>query len=200
MIISSIRVNALSKNAPFQEVFDLIGACIDLYGTTIEKGFVASMAGTEILKSDQEVTRLIEDLIVTNVASAKESLGTVWTLPREQKNGQDAFESKPLPRRQPVVKSTESLSAVLVMLTKCLGKCPLFSMHLPVAPGVENDTDMLLRRAVDSSVDCLSAGDPEITKTAILFIKTLVSDHALNAFCYLFSLTSFRMQLCSVGS
>lgn len=149
---------------------------MDCYGETVEKGFVASLAGVQILNSDRDLRTFLEELITHNVAAAKESLGNVWTMPREQKNGQDAFESKPPPKRQPLSKSNECLGAVLSVLAKCVDKCPLLTLQLPAAPGVESGNDRLIRRAVDSAVDALGFTDPEIVRNAVLFLIALVSN------------------------
>jgi hypothetical protein len=174
-IVSSIKNIASTNRAHFEVIFEFIGNCIDLYGCTIDKGLIASRAGVQLLSSDYQVRRLLDELLVENISAIKESLGSVWTMSREQKNGQDAFESKPSPRRPSPPTTNECLAAVFSVLRKCLDQCPLFALHLPAAPGVDRDNDMLLRRAVEAAVDSLSVSDPEISHNSILFLISLVS-------------------------
>jgi hypothetical protein len=174
-IVASTRVSVSSSHGDFEKIFDFTCKCIDAYGGVIEKGLIASLSGISSPRIYLEVRRILETLITENVTSVKGSLGSVWTLPREQKNGQDAFESKPTPKPHYVLRSADSLGSVFTMLTKCLCKCPLLAVNLPATPVCESESDSLLRRAVDSAVDSLSTGDPLITSNAISFLKSLVS-------------------------
>lgn len=145
------------------------------YGEGIESGALAALSGSTLSDQVREVGRLLEELLLNTVAAVQESLGDVWTSPREQGQGQAAFESKPpAPAPKAPPKSNELLGGLLSLLAKCLNICPLFLLHVPAAPGVNRDSDLLLRRAVDSAVSCLDDVDPETTRCAIHFLHEMV--------------------------
>jgi hypothetical protein len=178
-IVASTRVSVNSSHGEFDPIFDFTCKCIDTYGEIIEKGLVPSVSGISSTILYIGVRRIIEKLILDNIAVTKGSLGNVFTNPSQQKNGQDAFESKPTPKVYTGVSSCDSLGSVFTMLTKCLKQCPLFAFSLPaITTGspttVINGSDSLLRRAVDASVESLSTGDPVLTNNAIVLLIALV--------------------------
>jgi hypothetical protein len=191
-IVTITRVSVSSSHGDFEHIFDFTCKCIDTYGGLIEKGLISSFAGISSTIFYIEFRQIIEKIITENVTLAKGSLGSIWTNPREQKNGQDAFESKPAPKIYQSVTSCDSLGLVYMMLTTCLRKCPLFTLSLPATATVDCRNDNLIHRVVDSSVESLSTGDPVLTCKAISFLLALVSLY--NNKTYYLLLTIFPVQ------
>lgn len=172
-ISSSILRNTRRCRAHFEVSFGFICKFLVAYGGTVEKEALASLNGCSNQGSERDVAKLLEELMITTVAAVQECLGSVWTSHSEQGNGQDAFESKGSPARKPLTKSNESLVGILSLLKQAVISCPNFLLHLP-SQGKERDDDLLIRRAIDSAVASLNDSDPEITRNAIAFLKTLV--------------------------
>jgi hypothetical protein len=154
------------------------------HGNTVEKVASASQNGSSVRDSDREVAELLEELMSSTVAAVQESLGSIWICRSEQGNGQDAFESKPLPVQKPQAKSNESLAGILSFLQQALVSCPIFLLHIPAAPGNGRDDNKLLRKAIDAAVESLNDSDPEITRNSIYFLKTLVWIHTCSVSCF----------------
>ena len=165
---------ASDSRAHFEVAFAFVDKFLSAYGDLVEKGALDALGGSPVQEHVKEPGRLLEDLILETTTSVQENLGDIWTNPSEQGNGEEAFERKPSPVRKPTMKSNESLAGILSFLTKALDICPVFLLHLPAAKGKDFEDDMLLRRAVDSSVASLNDSDPELAKNSISFLQTLV--------------------------
>jgi hypothetical protein len=170
----SILTETSTHRAHFEVVYGFICKFLETYGESVEKVALATLSGASIQGSETEMVKLLEEVMLRTVAAVQETLGNVWTSASEQGNGQEAFESKPSPARKPQTKSNESLAGILSFLKQALISCPVFLLHLPSAPGKDSEDDMLLRRAIDSAVASLNDSDPELTRNAIAFLKTLV--------------------------
>jgi hypothetical protein len=109
------------------------------------------------------------------IAATQASLGSVWTSPKEQEEGQSAFESKPFPAPKPGSISDESLGGMLSLTRKGLEQCPAFFLQLPAGRGIDRGDDTLLRRAVTSAVASLNDTDPDIVLNAIMLLNAMVS-------------------------
>lgn len=173
-IASSILQKTSSGRAHFEVVFQFVDSFVKAFGEDVENVALATLGGSATHEHGKEVSRMLEELMLRTISSVQESLGNVWTSPSEQGNGQDAFESKPLPSRKPEMKSNESLAAILSVLKTGLDSCPVFLLHLASPPGNDRD-DLLLGRAIDSATASLIDNDPEVTKSAIAFLTALVS-------------------------
>jgi len=173
-IATAVLEKASDSRAHFEVAFVFVGNFVTAYGADVETGALATLAGTSVQDHIKELGRLLESLILGTVAAVQENLGNVWTSPSEQGNGEEAFERKPSPVKRPHMKSNESLAGILLFLTKALGVCPVFLLHLPAGPGKDREDDKLLRRAVDSAVVSLNDDDPEIVRNSIAFLEALV--------------------------
>jgi hypothetical protein len=156
-------------------VFGFLDSIAEVHGEAVEKASVGALNGLAVDETTLEIFRIFEAVILNTVSSVEGSLGNHWGSQSEQGvAGQVAFESKASPPRKIPDKSNESLSGMLMFLTKALKVCPVFMLHLPLAQGAEREDEQLLRQAVDSSVASLNDSDPEVTRSAIVFLKVLV--------------------------
>jgi hypothetical protein len=125
--------------------------------------------------AEREMFRLTEGLFLSGIEYARPFLGEFWTKPAEQGQGQLPFEN----HDEVVAKLSEStkecLTALLPLIQVCLDHSPIFLLCLPARPGVDREQDMLLRRAVDSTVSSLNEADGDLSSCAILLLETMVS-------------------------
>ena len=170
----STKTTINTSKLHFETIFEFLKECVAMYGDVIERAVTLSLSGGEVRQIDWEIRRILEKSFLDTVTAVQESLGSVWTLPREQRNGQDAFETKPSPKHRISEKSNESLASILTLCKCCLQKCPLFLLRLPAMSGVNRDNDMLLRRALDSAIDSVNDTDPEVISCSIAFLTALV--------------------------
>lgn len=180
--------------AHFEVVFCFISKFVVVHGEVVEKTALATLSGSPVQEFEKEIGRFIQDMILGTVAAVQESSGNIWTSHGEQRNGQDAFESKQSPATKTQIKSNELLAGILCFLNEALVYCPVFLLHLPCALGGDLTDDMLLRRAIKSAVAGLYDSDLEITRSAITFLKTLVRK---NGFLSMLISTSEKLALTS---
>jgi hypothetical protein len=166
----------------FESIFEFLKDFVYTHGHKIEKWALASTESMSVNFNDEEAARLLEDLMLGTIEATRASLGSVWTSPKEQGEGQSAFESKPPPAPKPGSISNESLAGMLSLTQKGLDQCPVFFLQLPAVRGIDREDDRLLRRAVDSAVASLNDSDPDIVLNAIIILTAMVS--ALILVCY----------------
>ena len=154
-----------------------LGAIVDIYGeSVVERAALAKLDGSVVDNRGQEIGFLLEEMLAQVVSSLQDSLGIVWTGPKEQGQGQPAFESRspPTPKSDSSC-STDSLASTLNLLRKCLENCPVFLLHVPTVSGMEGEENKIIRRAVDSAANSLFADDPDLSLSSIQFLQTVVS-------------------------
>ena len=125
--------------------------------------------------TEREIFRLAEGLFLSAIEYARPALGEDWTRPAEQGQGQPPFESRNVPTRKLSEATKDCLAALLPLLRTCLDLSPVFLSYLPARPGVDREQDMLLRRAVNSTVGSLNEADSDLTISAINLLETMVS-------------------------
>jgi len=148
---------------------------VHTYGEQIEQIIVSKGHTKSMSDGKKDFGTILEELILAAVAAGRETLGSEWTSPKEQGQGQPAFESKPSPVRRSESMSNESLVGVFELLSICIDSCPNFLLLLPAGPGVDREEDMLIRRGLDSAVASLTDFDPAISRNAMIFLKKAVS-------------------------
>jgi hypothetical protein len=159
----------------FESIFEFLEDFVHTHGHKIDKLALESNESMSINLNDKEAARLLEDLMLGTLAATRASLGSAWTSPKEQGEGQSAFESKPPPAPKPGSISNESLAGMLSLTQKGLEQCPAFFLQLPAGRGIDRADDKLLRRAVDSAVASLNGTDPDIVLNAITLLTAVVS-------------------------
>jgi hypothetical protein len=159
----------------FGSVFEFLEDFVHTHGDKIERSTLESVQGAAVNSHDKEAAGLLESLLLGTIAATRASLGSVWTSPKEQGQGQSAFESKPPPAPKPGSVPNESLAGMFSLLQKLLGICPVFTLNLPAGPGLDSEEDRLLRRAIDSAAASLDDTDTDIIVNAIVFLTTAVS-------------------------
>jgi hypothetical protein len=159
----------------FESIFEFLEDFVHTHGYKIEKWASESTESMSVNLNDKEAARLLEDLMLGTITATQASLGSVWTIPKEQEEGQSAFERKPSPAPKPGSISDESLGGMLSLTRKGLEQCPVFFLQLPAGRGIDRGDDILLRRAVTSAVASLNDTDPDIVLNAIMLLTAMVS-------------------------
>lgn len=165
----------------------LLAACefvervIDVHGSAIETAARLAMGDSSSADSakaaSSDVGRLVENLLLKVVDTSKASFGSAWTRDKEQMPRQQSFESRPKAKVDAEEKPTspEVLAAVFAVLVACARKCPTLLVCLPAKPDGDAEHDRLLSRAVESSVSVLAESEFDVTRSSILFLKSVVS-------------------------
>jgi hypothetical protein len=159
----------------FESIFEFLEDFVHTHGYKIEKWASESTESMSVNLNDKEAARLLENLMLGTITATQASLGSVWTIPKEQEEGQSAFERKPSPAPKPGSISDESLGGMLSLTRKGLEQCPVFFLQLPAGRGIDRGDDILLRRAVTSAVASLNDTDPDIVLNAIMLLTAMVS-------------------------
>jgi hypothetical protein len=160
----------------FQQLFKFLQNFVHTYGEGIEMAAVAELRNELPVEDDREFGRMLQGVIVHIIAAAGPSLGTAWSRPREQRQGQQPFETKAsLPRVDTV--PDDSLSGVFSFTTECLMTCPVFLLHLQALLGQDEqrEEDLFVRRVADSAISALNDQDPDVARCAMKVLKTIVS-------------------------
>lgn len=150
---------------------------VDSYGHTVEDAALRKLSGSASSTQGDDLGRMLEQMLVKIISAAENSLGGMWNRQAEQGQGQGQvpFESRAHLTTNTVSTSSDCLSGALDLLIKCLENCPVFVLHVPAGPGVQHSDDRLLRRAVDSATAYLSDENPDLAKSSLNFLWTLVS-------------------------
>ena len=174
-----------SSKASLLAVYEFVERVVDVHGGGIEaaaRRAVGDFVATTPSASSQEMGRLLEDLLLASIQSAKGSLGSAWTRDKEQMPRQQSFESKPKAKSASEEKpsSTDVLASIFSVLIASAKNCPTFLVYLPATPGGDTEHDSLISRAVESAVLALDESDFEVARTAILFLKSTVRNQLLS--------------------
>lgn len=166
---------ASERSGNFQHLFLFLEGFVHAYGEGIEKSAISTLRNTELpVEDDIEFGRMLQDVIVRIVDSAQSSLGGVWTRPKEQRQGQLAFESKSSPPRIETTPN-DALAGVFSFTTECLMTCPVFLLHLRALMSQdEHQEDLFVRRVSESAVHALNDTDPEVSRSAMKVLKVAV--------------------------
>jgi hypothetical protein len=165
------------KQLNFQPVLDFLKTFVKIHGDVIDKNAKSTLEGGSTpsnAERGREVGKCLETLLLTTVVGINNLLGSTWTSAQRQGNGQPAFESKAEPVDDKRQVSNEALSAMFSLLKTCAERCPVFLLHLPAAPGLDRDEDLLLRRAVESAVTSLLEPEVATSKGAMEFLLATV--------------------------
>ena len=158
----------VSKN--FQHLFLFLRDCIHTYGDMIEKAVTIQNGEAPI---NLELLRQTKGVVLLTIDCASSTLGTAWSKPKEQVQGQLAFESKPSPLRIESVPN-ESLAGLLSFTMECLKICPTFLFGLTSGSTPDRGEDLLIRRAIESSVLALNDSDSDVSLSAVTLLRTVV--------------------------
>jgi hypothetical protein len=160
----------------FQHLFKFLQRFVHTYGEGIEKAAVATLRNELPVEDDREFGRMLQEVIVHIIDAARPSLGAAWSRPREQRHGQQPFETKAsLPRVETV--PDDSLSGVFSFTTECLVTCPVFLLHLQaLLSHDERQEDLFVRRVAESAISALNDQDPDVARCAMKVLKTIVSE------------------------
>jgi hypothetical protein len=179
LIATSITQSDSSQEKPlnFQPVLDFLQMFVKIYGDVIDKDARATIEGRSTpsnAERGREVGKCLETLLLTTVVAINNLLGTTWTNSQRQGQGQPPFESKAEPVDDTRQTSNGALSAMFSLLRTCAERCPVFLLHLPAAPGLDRNEDLLLRRAVESAVTSLLEPEVATSKGAVEFLEATV--------------------------
>jgi hypothetical protein len=160
-IASSIIQVSKPSTASLDVIFDFIDLFIESFGNYVESATIKA--------TNTDVGRLLEDIVTQTVDSVHDYLGNAWSTPSEQENGQAASESRQTPKQRQ--KPTDCLAWVLSMLELGLRHCPIFFMRITSS----NDAnDQILYLATIAATASLQDEKPEVIRSSVLFLKTLV--------------------------
>lgn len=166
----------------FQPIFAFVKATLEAFGESINKSWQERLEGlTSSSERDyfDDVGKCLEELILRTIAAVRSFLGSTWSRPNEQNQGQPAFESRtsPVPEeRASSSSSSEALHAIFSMLTACATHCPVFLVNLPITLTSDREDGTLFNQAVESAVPCLGDADIETSSNAIHYVLALVSN------------------------
>lgn len=160
-IASSILKVSNTSTASLDIIFGFIDLFIESYGNYVEAATIGA--------TNADVGRLLEDIVMQTVDSVQDSLGNTWSKPSEQENGQAAFESRQAPKQKQ--KPTDCLAGVLGMLELGLRHCPNFLLRIT---GSKDSNDQILYLATVAATASLQDEKPEVIRSSVLFLKTLV--------------------------
>lgn len=121
-----------------------------------------------------ECGQIFEEYLVNTLLTCANRLGVAWNSPREQRNGEPAYERKSPPRAPGNSVSTDFLPRTLGLIDLCVRRCPC--MMLKLGSHLDTEGDPLVRRAVDSAVSVLQENNAELVRPAISFLKSVVSN------------------------
>jgi hypothetical protein len=159
----------------FQHLFLFLETFVHTYGEGIEKAAFATLQNELPVEDDREFGRILQDVIVRTIEAARPSLGSAWTRSKEQRHGQQAFESKSSAPRVETVPN-DALSGAFSFTTECLVTCPVFLLHLQALLIQDRrEEDLFLRRVAESAIIAVNDQDPEISRCAMKVLKTIVS-------------------------
>ena len=176
-IASSMIASGIASRELFESLCRFLGEFITAHGESIDRGTTSMLQSSTGFAAEREIFRLAEGLFLGAVEYARPALGEEWTKPAEQGEGQTPFESRNASTRKMSDSTKDCLAALLPLLQVCLDLSPVFLSYLPARPGVDREQDLLLRRAVDSTVGSLNEADSDLTTSAILLLETMVSDN-----------------------
>lgn len=174
-VASSMIASGTTNSVLFESLCTFLDEFIVAHGEAIDTGTTSVLRATSGFAGEREIFRLAEGLFLSAIEYALPALGEDWTRPAEQREGQAAVESQDagsLPKRSEA--TTECLSTLLPLLQTCLDLAPVFLAYLPARPGVDREQDMLLRRAIDSTVGSLNDTDSELVIRSISLLETMV--------------------------
>lgn len=170
-IIDSVLGSGKRELASLDVALSFLGTFVDSYGHAIENAALRKLGGSAISVHSDDLGRMLEQMLAKVVSAAENSLGGMWK--RQVEQGQVPFESRTQLTTNSDSASSDCLSGTLDLQTKCLENCPLFILHVPAELG--EGEDKLLRRAVDSATAYLSDENPDLAKSSLRFLQTLVS-------------------------
>jgi hypothetical protein len=152
-------------------VFGFICKLLATHGDVVERGTVSGVNGHTSRGNDSDVAKLVTDALLTVVSVIEQEIPSVRDASR---NGQNGVETKE-PTANASSMSDESLSAILTVLNQALVSCPIVLLHLSSASEGKPNVDKLFRQVISSAVSSLSGSVPELTRSSISFLMTLVS-------------------------
>lgn len=174
-IASSMIASGIASRELFECFCGFLHEFIMAHGEAIDRGAASMLQASSGFAAEREIFRLAEGLFLRAIEYARPALGEDWTRPVEQGQGQPPFESRNASAPRLPEASKDCLAALLPLLRACVDLAPIFFSYLPARPGVDRDQDMLLRRAVDSTVGSLNESDSNLVRSAIVFLETMVS-------------------------
>ena len=183
-IASSMIASGIASRELFESLCRFLGEFIVAHGEAIDKGTTSMLQSSPGFAAEREIFRLAEGLFLGAIEYARPALGEDWTRPAEQGQGQPPFESRNAAAPKLSESTKDCLAALLPLLQVCLDLSPVFLAYLPARPGVDREQDMLLRRAVDSTVGSLNEADSDLAVSAIRLLETMVR-HEKSSFFFL---------------
>ena len=175
-VASSMIAAGIPSRELFESLCEFLAQFIIAHGQAIDRGTEAMLRASTGFATEREIFRITEGLFLSAIEYARPTLGECWTRPTEQGQGQTPFESHEASSTSKLSESTKDcLVALLPLIQVCLDHSPAFLVYLPARPGVDREQDMLLRRAVDSTVGSLNEADADLTSSAIMLLEIMVS-------------------------
>lgn len=110
------------------------------------------------------------------------NLNQAGSLSTQMEQGETPFESKIPPTRKLEDINDETVILFLDLLTVLLELCPTFATRLSAVQGNERGGGLLAELAVDAAAKSMTGEDVDIIKSAIRFLKRLVSYR----FCHIY--------------
>jgi hypothetical protein len=178
---SMLQGSPNSERTPhIQPILDLLQVYVKVHGDVLETN------ARSLLDPDNNpagvgaewgrvVGECLEKLLLATVNAMRNSLGTTWTSPQRQGQGQPAFETKAEPMSHRHATTTnECLPAIFSLLRTCAERCPYVLVHLPAGPGLDREEDTLYRRSVESAVSSLVEADVDTSQSAMEYLASTV--------------------------
>lgn len=129
--------------------------------------------GQQILESPEavrhkEVTTMFKSLLLQLVTKARHCLGLSWMEENQQQEGEQAFESRPVPKLE---SSCQCLGPLLSLMQEMIAICPTFLLSIPAHWDAD---EFLIWRITTQAVCALSAADPALVWSSIRFLESMI--------------------------
>lgn len=180
--LCSIAFSILKKKdsgctAKFTPILVFLQEFIKLHGEAVDRQIVENGKSENADDGSQDVTVVLSDLLLSAVDEFQVSsaASTSVASPKEQGQGQAAFESKSERGPKEVAGPSDELCGMFTLFQICVERCPAFFLSLPAAPDAHEGDDLLYSRAVDTAVGFLGETDTPTSLHAMSFMESLVS-------------------------
>ena len=184
-------ISCISKNtgsSSLLSAFQFIEEVIDVYGSLSNSLSVESDQSKQSMPISHELSQLIVTLLHVSSNAVSVDVGHIWTHGNEQGGGQNSVEGSVTAIKHNEKKSSDALSGMFSMLTKCINCNP--GLLVTITPFPSGSSSLFLQ-SLDAAMLSINDRDIDTTRYAIMYLKAVVRINIITSTSYHSILTDF---------
>ena len=199
--LSEVGVNMISRiskvdgSASLLPALKFVEDIIEVYGSISSPLSSKTTHSNLSMPISQHLSQLIVTLLKLSSNAVSLAVGDVWLFGKEQGGGQTSLEGEGGNSKQNEKKSSDALVGIFSTLHKCINSTPSILFGIQTS---SPDQPSLFTQAVRAATISISNRDTSTARSAILFLKAVVSELSFQIAYFANNLIHIYIFLCQV--